>query len=177
MLGPLWCSSPYNSLNMKVGEGTDKSLSLSYSRRWLPPNIQHEVLDHFCGTQHARYYAPPILTSPSASGPAPGPGAGPEPRSCESASSASAASRIDAIFPRMTLIASGNSDSGVYGPSDSTLTIPYVSTVHIDGPSRRYTQMNQSRIRLSSTQPSNSLCRRTSRDIVSFRRCRSSIDT
>lgn len=36
--------------------------------------------------------------------------------------------------------------------------------------------MNQSRIRLSSTQPSNSLCRSTSRDIVSFRKYLSSIE-
>ena len=46
----------------------------------------------------------------------------PLPKSCESARRASAAERIDAILLRMTLMDSGKSDSGVYGPSDSMLT-------------------------------------------------------
>ncbi len=66
-------------------------------------------------------YATPISTSPSTSGPFAT--AAPPPRSCQSARRASAASRMDAIFARMTLIDSGKSDSGVYGPSDSTLTV------------------------------------------------------
>ena len=77
----------------------------------------------------------------------------------------------------------------MYGPSLSTLTVrtraPSVPlAAHLtrhSGIQRREgegdAQMNQSRTRLSSTQPSNSLWRSTSRDIVSLRRLRSSIDT
>lgn len=39
-----------------------------------------------------------------------------------------------------------------------------------------YVQMNQSRILRRSTQPSNSLCRSTSRDMLSFRMFRSSME-
>ena len=63
-------------------------------------------------------YAPSMSTSPSASGPV----ATPPLRSCVSWRSASAAARIAEILPRMTLIASGMSSSGLYALSDSMLT-------------------------------------------------------
>jgi hypothetical protein len=102
-------------------------------------------------------------------------------------SSASAAARMVAIFSRMTLIASGSSRSGAYGPSDSTLTdrakaktrqarsrSPYDSSKM---ERRCDLQINQSRILFSSTHPANSSCRRTSRETLSLRMPRSSIET